>query len=193
MQAIGFEAFQGVSGRLVGLGLLHGLWFGLFAASLVALAFQMFPRLSHDARHHILLLVLLLVAVAPFFITSVQYIVAFQTTRRSQRNAVSTAASGVNVIHEDAPHLRAQSTVSRPMQAEPPAPDRSAWSVTLLHVVVAVRRLQPFLLGAWLVGVIALASFGARGHEPCIGCAQKRVQRRKPLKRVRQSCRGEQS
>jgi beta-lactamase regulating signal transducer with metallopeptidase domain len=142
---------------------LHGLWFGLLAASLVALAFQIFPRLSHYARHHILLMVILLVAVVPFFITSLQYVVASQTTRRAQRNAVSTAASGVNVIHENAPPSSAESMVSQPMQAEPPAPYRSAWSVTLLHVVVAVRRLQPFLLGAWLVGVIALASFGALG------------------------------
>ena len=55
MQALAIEAFQGLSASLVWPALLHSLWIGLLAASVVALVFQAGTRLSHRARHVILL------------------------------------------------------------------------------------------------------------------------------------------
>jgi hypothetical protein len=51
MQPLSRAAFQALSGRMLELGLLHSLWIGLVTASLVALAFQAVPRLSHGKRH----------------------------------------------------------------------------------------------------------------------------------------------
>jgi hypothetical protein len=94
MQAIGFEAFQGVSGRLVGLGLLHSLWIGLFVASVVALALQAFPRLSHQARHFILLAALLLVATGPVVATLLHHTLASRPTRKAPPGEPIVIVSG---------------------------------------------------------------------------------------------------
>jgi hypothetical protein len=59
MQAIAIESFQSLSARLIGLGLLHGLWISLGVASAVALGFQLRPYLSHQARHRVLVIALL--------------------------------------------------------------------------------------------------------------------------------------
>ena len=69
MQAIAIESLQSLSARLIGLGILHGLWISLCAASAVALRFQLRPNLSHQARHRILVIALLLVAAAPIVVT----------------------------------------------------------------------------------------------------------------------------
>jgi hypothetical protein len=45
------EALQGLSGQLVSLGFLHGLWIGLVAASLVAFVFQIHKLGSTSVRH----------------------------------------------------------------------------------------------------------------------------------------------
>ena len=54
MQAIAIEAFKSVT-AWVWPTMLHSLWIGLLAASIVAIAFQAFTRLSHQARYGILL------------------------------------------------------------------------------------------------------------------------------------------
>jgi hypothetical protein len=61
MHAILFEAFEGLSGRLIGLGLLHSLWVGLCVAALLSLAFQICPNLSHQARYLMLVFAFFLI------------------------------------------------------------------------------------------------------------------------------------
>ena len=84
MQAFALEAFEGLSGRLIGLGLLHGLWIGLVAASLVALAFQVCPRLTHQARHRILLVALLLVVIGPLVATPLHHALSSRPMKTAQ-------------------------------------------------------------------------------------------------------------
>jgi hypothetical protein len=65
MQALAIEAIEDLIAWLVWPALLHSLWFGLLTASVVALGFQTGTRLSHHARHGILLAALVLTILGP--------------------------------------------------------------------------------------------------------------------------------
>ena len=72
MQDIAIESLRSLSGRLIGLGLMHSLWISLCAASAVALGFQLRPYLSHQSCYRILVTALLLVAAAPILVTALE-------------------------------------------------------------------------------------------------------------------------
>ena len=65
MQAFAIESFQDMSTRWIWSALLHSVWISLFAASTAALIIQAAARLSHRARHAILLGAMALVIVGP--------------------------------------------------------------------------------------------------------------------------------
>ncbi len=59
---------------LVWLALIHSLWIGLLVAAAAALITQSAPRVSHRARHAILVVAMLLAALGPVAMTAWQYL-----------------------------------------------------------------------------------------------------------------------
>jgi hypothetical protein len=88
MQAFALETLEGLSGRLVELGLLHGLWIGLFAASVLAIAFRMRPQLMHAARYAMLVVGLFLAAIGPMFATPLHYALSSRPTKTIESRPV---------------------------------------------------------------------------------------------------------
>src|SRR5215472_11052397 len=84
MPGFAVEALHGLTGRLVWLGLLNSLWIGLFVASLVALVFHAGPRLTHQLRHAVLVIALLLVALGPVGVTVLQQVGASRPARNNR-------------------------------------------------------------------------------------------------------------
>ena len=158
MQAIGFEAFQGVTGRLVGLGLLHSLWIGLLVASLVALALQIRPRLSHQTRHRILLAALLLVATGPVLATLLHSSLASCPTRKTSPSEPIAIVSGSGTSRALPFGAIDRVTIRSTIETEG---RRARWlaitSVAFSQLVTAVDRYQPILVAVWLTG---MAAFG---------------------------------
>jgi beta-lactamase regulating signal transducer with metallopeptidase domain len=163
MQTIGFEAFQGVSGRLVGLGLLHSLWIGLFVASVVALALQVRPRLSHQARYRILLAAFLVVATGPFGATFLHRSLASHPTRNAPPSTNNTIVSG---SAKSGGLLAA--TGRRPIRSVIETNGHWTGLVSIMNLAIsepvkAVHRYQPILVATWLIGVAALGGVLALG------------------------------
>jgi beta-lactamase regulating signal transducer with metallopeptidase domain len=163
MQAIGFEAFQGVSGRLVGVGLIHSLWIGLLVASVVALALDVRPRLSHQSRYMMVLVALVLVAIAPFVVTPLHYSLWARTTWSQEQREVITVISGSSragktaLTNNDKP-IRSVAVVSSRGSRYLPI-----FSLAVSHAAVNVRRFLPILVATWLVCVAAITSILALG------------------------------
>jgi beta-lactamase regulating signal transducer with metallopeptidase domain len=171
MQAIAIESFQSLSARLIGLGLLHGLWISLGVASAVALGFQLRPHLSHQGRHCVLVVALLLVTAAPIVVTRLQ--IAFSSRRAGNEvtSAVITVRPSTGELDESRPR-GGEKTIASVMTHSPPSSRRrSILSAALSESVGAVRRLQPFLLAAWAAGVLACTGVIAVGaiavHRMC--------------------------
>ncbi len=74
MPTFAAQAFGGLIGRLVWLGLLHSLWIGLVVASGTALILRFGSRLSHQARHAILAVAMIVVASGPGAVALAQYV-----------------------------------------------------------------------------------------------------------------------
>jgi beta-lactamase regulating signal transducer with metallopeptidase domain len=171
MQAIAIESFQSLSARLIGLGLLHGVWISLGVASAVALGFQLRPHPSHQGRHCVLVVALLLVTAAPIVVTRLQ--IAFSSRRAGNEvtSAVITVLPSTGELDESRPR-GGEKTIASVMTHSPPSSRRrSTLSAAPSESVGAVRRLQPFLLAAWAAGVLACTGVVAVGtvavHRMC--------------------------
>ena len=158
MQTISFEAFQGVSGRLVCLGLLHSLWIGLFVASVVALAFQVRPSLSHESRHWVVLAALLLVATGPVVATLLHYNVASRPTRKAPPGALTTVVSEFGKSLELPSASDGEPSRSAIETEDHPARSHSIVIPAMSQLVTIVHRYQSILVAAWLIGVSALGA-----------------------------------
>ena len=163
MQFIGFEAFQGVSGRLVGLGMIHSLWIGLLVAAVVELALQVRSRLSHEARHRILLAALLLVATGPVAATLLQRNLAARSTRGAPSNEL------IKIALDLRRPLKLPSTNDR-MPIRSVNETKGDWARLLSIITSPISRLatamqgyQPILVGAWLTGMFAFGCVLALG------------------------------
>jgi beta-lactamase regulating signal transducer with metallopeptidase domain len=162
MQAVAFEAIQGLSGRLALLFLLHSFWIGLAVASLVTVAFQVCSHLSHEAAYRTLVVALLFAAVAPAAVTGLHRALAYQPTLTTAKQAMITVRSGEPVIDEQRP----PAALSRnPANKAPrrPAELLSTAAVFASSAVAAIHWLQPLLLGAWFVGTSTFAGLLAVG------------------------------
>jgi bla regulator protein blaR1 len=162
MAGIALEAVDGGSARLVLLVLLHSLWIGIVVASIVALVFPLCPRLSHQTRHRVLLVALLLVAIAPAVVTPVHLALARRSARGIEQITRTMAVS--NVIPIDTSQPRPMSSVGTARTGpRSPTPIISTPTIVISRSIVAISCLQRFLLGAWVVGVATLAGVLALG------------------------------
>jgi beta-lactamase regulating signal transducer with metallopeptidase domain len=159
MQAIAFESLQSLTGRLIGLSLLHSLWISLGVASAVAFACQMWPRMSHRSRYKISIISLLLVAALPIVIAPLHHEVASRYARREVRVVAITFLAGTGEVDGSRPpgHQNARTRVVTQSSLR----DRciSILSMAFSHAVCAVRRFQPWLLAVWGAGVLICAGF----------------------------------
>jgi beta-lactamase regulating signal transducer with metallopeptidase domain len=157
MQAIAIESLQSLSGRLIGLGLLHSLWISLCAASAVALWFQLRPYLSHQSRHRILVTALLLVAAAPIFVTALASALASPRSGNALTSAVIRVRAGAGELEKARPDGHDNVTSSALSPSPRQIRFRSILSAGLTESVVAVHRLRPFMVVAWGAGVVVCA------------------------------------
>jgi beta-lactamase regulating signal transducer with metallopeptidase domain len=171
MQAIAIESFQSLSARLIGLGLMHGLWISLGVASVVALGFQLRPHLSHRARHRVLVIALLLVTAAPIVVTRLQ--IAFSSRRAGNEvsSAVITVLPRTGELDESRPRGGEEAIASVMTHLPPSSRIRSILSAALSESISTIHHLQPFLLVVWAAGVLACTCVFAVGtvavHRMC--------------------------
>src|SRR5262249_29911708 len=71
MPPIPLEALEGLTGRLVTLGLVHAGWVGLLVAAILSLAFQCLPLRSHRARHDLLMAAMGLIVIGPMAVVAI--------------------------------------------------------------------------------------------------------------------------
>jgi hypothetical protein len=167
VHALVLEAFQGLIGGLVWLGLLHSVWLGLATAATVALALQSRRDLSHRSRHTTLLTALTLVALGPPALATAQHLVASRPSARSPERR----AAGVVVLNEDPGTRRsiAPSAAAGPRQDEAPAAARFVGpflTARLSRVAEIARAVRPVVLATWALTVSGLGvvlALGVRG------------------------------
>jgi beta-lactamase regulating signal transducer with metallopeptidase domain len=147
-----------VSGRLVCLGLLHSLWIGLFVASVVALAFQVRPSLSHESRHWVVLAALLLVATGPVVATLLHYNVASRPKRKAPPGALTTVVSEFGKSLELPSASDGEPSRSATETKDHPARSLSIVIPAMSQLVTIVHRYQPIVVAAWLIGMFALGA-----------------------------------
>ncbi len=158
MQDIAIESLRSLSGRLIGLGLMHSLWISLCAASAVVMGFQLRPYLSHQSRYRILVIALLLVAAAPILVTALDRACASRGLGTALTTAVITVRAGMGESDESSrPSGRENDTTAVVTLSTRSSSFRSILIAGLTKSIDAVHRLQPFLLAAWGAGVLACA------------------------------------
>jgi beta-lactamase regulating signal transducer with metallopeptidase domain len=184
MQAIAIESLQGLIGRLIGLGLMHGLWISVCTASAVALWFQIRPRLLHQSRHRILVIAFLLVAAAPIVVTGLHRAIASRRMSNAMTSSMITVLVRAGELDESRPHS-GEKTVTAVMTGSPTSSRlRAILSAALAESVDVVHRLQPFLVVAWTAGVFACTGVVTLGtiavHRMCCEGrpAEERIRRR---------------
>jgi beta-lactamase regulating signal transducer with metallopeptidase domain len=174
MAGIALEAVDGASGRLVMLVLLHSLWISLVVASHVALVFPMCPRLSHQTRHLILLVALLLVAMGPVIAAPVHRALSRGSERVMEEDAIAKEYS--RVVPMDTPRAPSPNPVSTASAGSlRKTPVMSTPLVVISRSLIAIHCVQRSLLIAWFVGFGTLAgilALGARGVSRIVREAQ---------------------
>lgn len=155
------ETLGGLTGRLVTLGLVHGLWIGLLAASAAAIALRAIPHRWRRARYALLLSALGAAALGPPVAT------AFQRSRAATRQVVVVAVeapldAGIAVAPVEA--------ISGPAEAGPGASAPPARVLPLVGVEEVISRMapafdaaQPFVFAGWLLVSTALCMLLALG------------------------------
>ena len=93
MQTAAIEALQDLTLRWIWPALVHSVWIGLLAASISALIMQAAGRLSHRARHGILLGALALVTAGPAIATILERTSAVATGSKTTSLWVIAASS----------------------------------------------------------------------------------------------------
>jgi beta-lactamase regulating signal transducer with metallopeptidase domain len=158
MQDIAIESLRSLSGRLIGLGLMHSLWISLCAASAVVMGFQLRPYLSHQSRYRILVTALLLVAAAPIFVTTLDRACASRGLGTALTTAVITVRAGTGESDESSrPRGRETDATGVMTSSTRSSRFRSILSAGFTESIDAVLWLQPFLVAAWGAGVLACA------------------------------------
>ena len=165
MQAHAIEAFKSLIEWLIWPALLHSIWFGLLAASVVALVLQTFKHLSHRARHGVLLTAHFPddrgaccrhVARAPDY----QPIEERPGERRRDYCHCRIRQPESGTAHDDA-----RPGVS--YQARSPFRDLSARFLVLClaYLADALQQVRVFVATAWLLGVVMSGGFLVVGIE----------------------------
>lgn len=158
MQAPALEAFRGLSGILAWFVLLHSLWIGLAVASLTALAFRAFPRLSPQSRHGILFAALALIALGIPAIATLHYL-----HLAGSPVPIEPATPPMAAVAIAEPPATAPQAMSPPQPALPTEATLAATSfarslkASCTRAASAAWAIQPFVLIAWS---LAMASLG---------------------------------
>jgi beta-lactamase regulating signal transducer with metallopeptidase domain len=188
------EAFGGLTGRLVWLGLLHSLWIGLVVASGMALILRLGSRLSHRARYAILAVAMVVVASGPGAVVVAQYVASCRAV-----GGPSGENTGVVVIAGD-PAVEESRPGAGPVKehrASGALPARGVAQLvrSLVRVVAVVVRLRPVAIAVWLASTAGLGAtlligaFGlrrlCRTAEPASNRLQDRARRLARLLRLR--------
>ncbi len=162
MQAVAMDAFHELTARWIWLALLHSVWVGLVVAAVAAVILQASGRLSHRARHAILLVAGVLVILGPLVATILQDSNVVRTPAMSPPQWVVTARSA-----REAPAGAVEAARSEPAPVRRFVPPRlqpaeltTAW---LNSAESLAARARPFVLSAWLCGVAIFAGFLALG------------------------------
>ena len=159
----------GLAGRLVTLALFHGLWIGLLASAVAALALAWLPIRARRAREAALLLALVVSVVGPIVAVSLAHSMAGSSVIAAEVGATRTIRVAVGGPDSG---LRADLTPNRPTSAVPIdiRPDikpLAALANALSATARLLERLQPILLVLWfavtglmlmrlLVGIVAV-------------------------------------
>jgi len=159
VQAFAIEACENVVAWLVWPVLLHSLWFGLVAASLVALVFQTCKRLSHDTRYVLLCVSLVATVLGPSVVA-----ISLCATAREPRASAIARSTGVTVTEKIRPHSDARSSSPAPFESVLGVSDSrrgeaTSLSAVIASVVEALRQARRFLVAAWLLGLAASVAF----------------------------------
>ena len=132
-------------------------------ASLVDLTLQVCPRLSHPARHQVLLVALVLIAIGPVLATSLICAHSSSSRKTTQTAEPLTVRSGSTRSLE----LPATFDSGRIHPASEARSPRSrlflAWNVVFSRVATGVHSHLPLLVTTWLVGVTGAGGLLALG------------------------------
>jgi hypothetical protein len=168
MPTSALEAFGGLTGRLVWLGLLHSVWIGLLVGSGVALIFQIGPRITHGARHAILLVAMLIASAGPIAMAIAQHLSSSPTERGAAEIAGTLLSFRVEARGE-APSSRSDASASRPALAVGRPGSRFASVAGILaRVVDGLRMARAVAAAVWsavvasLCAILALGGIGLR-------------------------------
>jgi hypothetical protein len=148
------EAFQGLTGRLVSLGLVHAVWVGLLASAVAAIVFQALPRISHRVRYGLLAMAMGTVVAGPIVAVVIQRSTA---ESRSLTGGASIRVMTNRVSEEPAPAVSAsgQPPTGKPRMSI----EGSLWFTRLLPALShRLEAIQPFVLASWLIGVAVLSA-----------------------------------
>ena len=156
MRSFALEAFGGLTGRLIWLGLLNGLWLGLLGASACALIFRTAPRLSQRVRHAVLFVAMLFVAIGPVVVTTVQHVVGTLTTSNEPAETESQL-----VVIADLPSTEIHEAPTTSGVQQPQATRAHSWHLripeaALAHAVALALGIQPIVVPLWLLVVATL-------------------------------------
>jgi hypothetical protein len=180
MPPVPLEAFQGLIGRLVSLGLVHAVWVGLLASAIAAIVFQTLPRLSHRFRYGLLAGTLGVVVIGPIVAVAIQ---RSTVKSRSVSGTASILVAATRLTDNPTPVLdtRDQSVISRPnVSIEGSLEFHRRWSL----IIGGLEATQPFNFAAWLFGAsilsarLMLAGFAIRRRVGAAGLASAAIQAR---------------
>ncbi len=158
MQTIAVQAIQGLSESLVWPALLNSLWIGVLAACLVALAFQIRPRLSHGARHLALSSGLVVAVASPGIVALYS-----SATKRPGAETMAPLATAAGSSSSDVGRLAPTPTVTPAVTSRPSIAPRS-WPIELCVgwisvVALGLSRMRTLIVTAWLVGAALSGGF----------------------------------
>ena len=163
MQALAIEAIERLNAWPVWPALLHSLWFGLLAASVVALIFQARPGLSHRARYRILLAALALLIPAPAVATLLQRVNASRPTRAVEAGPVREAAVAAGKPSAQPRSASPASILFSPARSTSRIRHVASIAGFLAFLTNASQCIRPFVVAAWLLGVAVSSVFLALG------------------------------
>lgn len=152
MPTLASSLIEGPAGQGLWIWLLHAVWLGLLAASMVALTFRLGVRLSHRARYAILAVAMIVVAAGP--VSLVGWSAAFPS-----RAAEMTASASTELIVQVGPASREpkRPTATAGIAAIRRSP-RSNATLALARTIAAVERARTPLLAIWATVVLVLAA-----------------------------------
>jgi beta-lactamase regulating signal transducer with metallopeptidase domain len=189
------QATQGMNSGLLWAALLHGAWLGLAAAGLVALLFQTRRRLSHRARHTILLGAIGLVAVGSPALAVIQSRVAWHAVRSSPISVADSAAVSPELAGAHAPAATSAPATPSPEESSPLAPLGRFLSLALDRTCEVMLAARSAALAVWSLTVLSMAAvlaLGAKGLNrirreayPAPSSVRKRAERLGRLTRLR--------